>query len=149
MAKGRVGKGGMRVGKLRWREMVWKQSLTELRAPTLCCCLPSSRSVPEALQGQQGCWLSRRGAARLPLFDLLMLELFPSHTTHLPFSAKDSTFFFFFTGFQFMRQDLQKPDDNCLPLTWSFQSSQMLDYAKTNYVESQERLGWRGWPRQV
>lgn len=22
----------------------------------------------------------------------------------------------------------------------------MLDYAKTNDVESQERLGWRGWP---
>lgn len=45
MAKGRVGKDGMRVGKIemqRWRDVTWRQSLAELWGPALCLSLSAS-----------------------------------------------------------------------------------------------------------
>lgn len=82
--------------------------------PCATVCWPPSSSVHEAFQGQEGCRLSWKGAAKLPWFHLLILELFPSHCTHWLFTDNNSTLYYF-TGSQCVSLDLWKHDDKYLP----------------------------------
>lgn len=83
MAKGRVRKDGMRVGESRWSDgerwcgnSHWRSCSPH---PVL---LPAAFLQCSAWPSGSGCWL-HGGGSMAPLFDLLMLELFPSHSTHL------------------------------------------------------------------